>query len=80
MLLEINIGLRKNGEGNKYFGSTLFFEPQIFEICSGNLAQFRMPFNSHVVMAITHINREIQHLSLAGAFHRPTARLLGNSF
>lgn len=52
------------------FWQNTFSEPQIFEICSGNHAQFRVPFNSPVVTEITHTNREIQHLSLAGAFQK----------
>lgn len=64
------------------FWQNIFFEPQIFEICSGNLAQFRVPFISSMVMEITHTNRRLSvFLQLCiPERQRPTTRISGNQF
>lgn len=64
------------------FWQNIFFEPQIFEICSGNLAQFRVPFISSMVMEITHTNRRLSvFLQLCiSERQRATTRISGNQF
>lgn len=85
MLLEINTGFKKmkrkaNALAQHILG---FFEPQIFENCSGNLTQSRVLFSSPMMTNNTHKSGKIQHISLVLAFperHRPTERLSENIF
>lgn len=74
MLLEINMGLKKmkrkaNALAKHILG---FFEPQIFENCSGNLTQSRVLFSSPMMTNNTHKTGKIQHISLVCHFQKDT--------
>lgn len=68
MFLEINIGLRKmKRKANvlaKWILGFCFLNPKYLKSSSGNLTQFRVPFNSPTVTNTTHQSGKIQHLSL----------------
>lgn len=61
MRLEINMGLRKTKRKANVLAKYIlgFLEPQIFEDCSGNLTQSRVPVSSPVVMNITYKSGKI---------------------